>query len=87
MPADQQALEHVHGCLTAALGAGWPQAMRLDPVAITSDCVVETYGAVLLPWLSCMLWISSQTGKIGLLQALAAGLSAAAAAPLLSITL
>jgi len=47
MPADQRAMEHVHARLAATLGTGWSHAMRLDPVAITSDCVVETFSAVL----------------------------------------
>lgn len=47
MPADERALEHVHARLTGALGVNWTKAMRLDPVAISSDCVVETYSAVL----------------------------------------
>jgi len=47
LPADQRALEHVHASLTAALGAGWSQGMRLDPLAVSSDCVVESYSAVL----------------------------------------
>lgn len=46
-PADKTALEHVHSSLTQTLGEMWPQGMFLDPVAISSDCVVETYSAVL----------------------------------------
>jgi hypothetical protein len=47
VPANKDALEYVHGRLTAAFGERWKQAMRLDPVAISHDCVVESYSAVL----------------------------------------